>query len=1427
MKINAIGFDNTDNNQDDTSYYSSVPLKNILEGFNFKVSRLAQTTSLSIMIDDKMAELPEGFSVELDKVYVDVIVDLMKAKGYSQLSIQSALNFHPTLEDHERVIWEPHFKELFSQIMRGVEFLPVTLEKAFEEGRLRSIWMGEENPGIPYALQATFSGMDIKSIPIYEVTKEKVEMLVDPIEGKPVPNELTGCEFLATHSSHVRKLKQLGLKVWTVDEIVRNKFISGANPTIKDLQACIRNSKINDDNSLTVRVAGTEIKVECVDDPDPIKAENSNQKVWFLKSGNMEKRLSKWHFVEDPEAPQTAAIRGTMVDPSKIILTWLYFLRMSSNEQDVTGKLALSNTNAWIREIFDYGVNDNSYRLMSYNTVNVCKIRAARNRLAPVVENGKNLGDAARALYLLGEPAITDAQVKTLYAGDGARMRFFDIKVAGTDPWGKPIIVVRNANDSSKPNKLVNRGGLCSQQQADVSKFGTWTLYNQVNASEDPIAGGPSLLVDSGMRISGVNRQGIKLKTMISNWRFANGSGVATAHPKLELLLRINKQERFHQAAIYPQGKTVEEYFQENFRSLDINHKVEPGDTILWFKGIPTASFGKSDKGMIGYINGAPKARASNLEYEGKGRKTVKSFDLSGTIGLSVMYFEKAAKLRAPGVKATLYCEEITIKDNDGNLISQPDVILSNEEIKQDLNKIACLQMFADTVDGGLDYDISNGLTDDQKTRFDDWYNSTIKHAWFSTKSMNPEIYDGLKSRLKDEEGILWDDDNRIITQWVTYLEGDMVLSVEVSTVRENMGVQALIGEQLAALSTISHDLALDLWNANGDAREAVEGMLDMVSEKPTKAIWEFGAMTNPKIVYDHRVLEEKGTKTVFWGLHKQFPEGLTIKVAKGGGKGINQVCLKFDALAKFTTAADRIGSMTLRILDLITEVQPMKGFETILSRYIGMLKGAFGAWISAPGILKGLTRTDKILFARKVKTHARDCIKFDEIGVNPKDPLVKSGKLTDGDFLVVSRSPMISVVGLTVKITESAPIGTFLVNAYVWHMGNEGDGDGDGIAALKVTDKKLIDKINKALQTSVFGPKGYDVAWSGQHPYFDFHDAKNILENERTGETEYDYNEVVNILQQIKDHYTIFVGKTFAMASALTFRVEYENTMRLIAKNMPNENPEVVEFVNNLKPGVDTVCAKVWRRFYEGLALSGISDVALFVAKEIGRLGTANMVTILDSDTLPKGKNQVPIFEILQGMGYKVSELKRKSEDNSYEYINFTGVAGMEVICKLANIPMDKEELDALYWAVVVTSIYSRIEKANFTDSPNFDMAWEAFVKELPKHMQNGRILDDAKLFGGLRRAGAGQEDSRHEDGTALPSLVTMEMIFTLYPEYSITGAIAQAAIPQLKTVSTLLRKKLQSDAASPQAYFESLTGESGGTLADRIQEALNNNQE
>ena len=1386
-----------------------------LRDMGFTVNREKDKT-FSIMVDRMTIDLPTEMEGKASEWYYTTVVALANHKGYSELSKRAMLGrgakrLKMTLSSFTAVV---------PKIMSGQKFLPAEFEQAYQDGNLYRL-----KGALPGSLRVLFDGLEVPTISLNDLSTDLFLAKRNP-DDTWTKGEWADRVWLCAYNEDVQVLCDNGCpppNIWTVDRLVRDTYLTAPDYSIEEMHAMLPGSEF-EGGVLKIKIGYTSnvFEVSYVADPHLMPNDPEDQRVWKVN----DKIFLKHHYVPD----------FGIVSDAKAVWCMINYLIHSTSMDKVEGKLAYTS-NLFQQAFYEYALGDNRIRTAAKFAQGCWQIKSNNQELTPVLKNEdspnsiaegvaafltRDLGTEEYEIEHNGElvkgirpkqpdPAIADAQIGKGYVADGARMKGF---ATAWDEDLKQWLLV-NANDNSKEGKYTNRASLVASWQARVLSKGTKTFYFNESDTEALMFGDEKrdLMVESGFRLIGsrgvgIADMGIKCRVWMTNWVFANGSGVASSPRKSKFQLAVRKREDFTEVAIQADGRDPQEMIDELYKAEDLYKAVWPGDTLAWYNGRPICKFGTYEEhmgeayGVVGSIVEIDPPKAVNIQRNMYGE--VITFDLAGSISVLMTYNESVPKFRKIGNKYTIIGEDVYVYNTDGTgvpMYLMPDIIVDTENAKQDEHMISVMALWADSTEGGVDYDVSKGLTPKQQEEFAEFRKNNTSLKWLWTEPLPDVHFRAFCEEYGTRTDFAFDLETHQVGQLCTVVEGDLVLSVEVSTVRENVGTQAIIPEQLAALACIYRPLALDLWNNNSEVHNAVLSMLEMgiKNSKPCGAHWIKGQRGNPEIP---GLVEKDGivdVRKTFQMLHQVFPDGLTVEAPHYDREVL--VNLRFDALDKFSIASDSVGNSVIKLIQHLSvhEMDRAKGWDNLVGRLVAMTSGAVEKWAVSAGNTKSLGRTDKVLHGRKIKPLGRRWVQPGKIYLNPADPIVLMAKKHEqkqekdkeillskylageideetyraamrylaeirkgvkaGDHLAVSRSPMISVFMGEVVEDDRAPIGVYTVSDWDWHRGNEGDGDGDPSAGLRIPPH-YVREVRDNLMDSVFGPCGYYVAWGSTNfrelPIMDFyrgHEKKSLgyfpgstdsweqlmhREHSPMGRAR-TIQEVDEILRNIGEHYTRFVGKAFAMGSALVFKLEFMDTIAgYIQSGVLSEEATEAAY-KLLEPGYGTACAKIWRRVYEGLALSGISGKALAFAADIRHIGQVNQIIISQA----KGDDEFD--KIRQGTGVNFESFPDKDDPDVEIAILPEHLAALVAFWK-ADIVLDEDEAKAIHWAILVTALYSKIE------GRATDIDWDTFVSELAEHFQDERLLEDACVYGSLRRAGAG----RHKRPDARNSMIS-----------------------------------------------------------------------
>ncbi len=898
-----------------------------------------------------------------------------------------------------------------------------------------------------------------------------------------------------------------------------------------------------------------------------------------------------------------------------------------------------------------------------------------------------------------GMPVAYESQMKWVTVGVGA-----EVMLVALDPSGKYIDM---STDASKETKYFNR-----------QKLGCSYTMNVVDSH------GNSCIVASGLRIrlsdgSYAVGYGVAVKTGVSNCVLTPGSGVGLVAPGVEWIVSMDKTVRIQFNAVYLKQDMLEDADDKRDKdqrlidvvksNIEIEYgKLEYGTPIVKFKGHPYKQF--DGKGMTALVVGEPIYAVAS-----------KSDSVTVTLKVRCMYTCSAHKFKSDGVKATGYETEYTITDVFGNSVELPELLLTGEEIKG--MGLALVRAWADTIPGGVDYDPKVGLTPDQEAAFEAWRERNCREVEISVRVNKrhfkllsdmverARVDENYRKKMKlDPDAFTFGDDGCTVTQRCWLLVATMVLAIEGSTVRENMTQQPMIGEQLMIAKTFMPEVVDHYWEESRSQRDAVQTMLDQALQTETDDVFEVAAVFR----HDQKL---KGRKLLKHYLRK-FPNGITFVV-----EGASCV-VHFDALLALgaISASGSATGVALSVIELLDWMHESKsghsGWDAMAKRRIAKVAEASTKWADANGVLARVAKTKNIMDGRKVKLTIGPELEDGYIGFNEEDPIVLNGTVHDEDGATLYRTPMTSAIGVRVRITKFAPIGTVLVDAMIWAMGNEGDGDGDPASEFFIMFdgmfKDILDRILKDLQTSPFGIKGYEIAHCKgngkafdilESPYADFYGGNaNADKSPKTAKFQITKVAVVDYQRAARDagrHYSRFVGKTFGMTSYLTY---------LAGKKL--------ETTGVIDDGLIEAVVISWRRIYEGLALGGCSSEAVLFARRLTKLARKDKLAIGALEATEAENN-----------GYDVQKFETK--DGRTIYLIKGDEAMQWTLEKALNRSIDFTVAKYMRVANFVTYLYNVLEEQLGPDG-NLDEALRGM-----EHLYD--YVKIALIYGTIRRGSKG----------------------------------------------------------------------------------------
>ncbi len=1223
-------------------------------------------------------DVPEALDNTLAKFRLDFATRVLLERGFTKPELNVLL---PADRDG---LLESQFNRAIDRAKSGVRLLPGVLAALSEQNLVAVI--GSSN---------SFFQTAFENAPA--VTEETA---LDHIQKGGVfveSDEVNYNRFLAKCQEEVRD--RVTLATWSVEKIVLEAVRESA-PTIHSVAALLSGGEVVGDEAIGKYAYGE-------------------------ARFNAKKRLIN----NDKTLLSRVACLRSVINTNEVMT--LQALALQGVRRGSTAKAILTAAPSIFEEVhtgYVVFMPDQRHTYVERNKVGFLKLncRKYRNNMPVVrISDNRTTDEVAWAgdfFSELGFPVLFSSQLEWVSVGDGATAGLIEIDDEGNILLG---------TDAGKKTKRLNR-----------QKLGYTYTVNVVDCA------GQSLIVASGLRVrlrdgSYTRAYGVPIKVWMTNYTLTPGSGVGYVRRGCAWMVSMEKTYSVQINAINL-GEIMAELDEETGKPVSrdkamisavkngewINRELlEFGDPIFKYNGHTFKVF--TGKGMTAKVIGEPtysiSARAESVEIKLK---------------LQVMYACSAHKFKSDGIKSTGLEVDYLAFDMDGNTLELPELLLTGEEIKG--MGLALLRMWADSDPLGVDFDLRTGLTEDQKHRFEEWRKKHTKKVAIEVEvddehyQMLKEMCERAKADSKYRKAMKMDPDayeflaDNKIRQTSTVVEGTVAMAIEASTVRENMTSQPMIGEQIMILETICPDVVQHLWGKSRPQHLAVYKMLDMALSKVTDDM-----STQEAVPVLTHPLNLKGRDLLDY-YKKLHPNGLALFV-----DGDTYVVIHFDALLALgaiqpSGAASGVALSVITLLDHLHHTNAGVSAENSMTgRLVDMARTAAENWADANGVLARVAKTSNALDGRKVKLTIGREIGYGEVGLNPNDPVVKSllnkkGFVVEGDLAIVSRSPMGSVFAGRVKLTDKCPIGTILVKASLWAYGNEGDGDGDPASELFLGAngqfKDQIEKILETIESSPFGPQGYFMAhgedWLST-TYAEFYGGNADPSKDPATALHQVYkvkrSDFIKTAVQTGRHYEVFLGKTFAMTSYLTY---------LLGKK--NECGDVIDDAHI------RACVIAWRALYEGLGLAGCTDKAVEFHQALGTLGNTDRIKIgaADAAALASSYDVVTVGE---------------GEDLSYYLV---GIEAMKYSAQIAlEMELTLDEAFYLRAANLTTHLYSLLE--NNLDGENDPLDVVAKKPHLAEY------LELALAYGTLRRGSKGLAVGRSfqkEENNGLFRYVTRE---------------------------------------------------------------------
>jgi len=1028
--------------------------------------------------------------------------------------------------------------------------------------------------------------------------------------------------------------------------------------------------------------------------------------------------------IDDQKVLKTVVSYGRLLDRCTVLGLFGLSLLGVKSQGSAAAKIRAAAPSTFEEPDYGYGVRSSRYIAKIESKVGHLALRVDPTLLRPELSDSRSNAEVVRVAQMLwdrGEVVAFESQMGYAVRGEGAKAMLV----------GRKDQQVRVWTDASKEAKMFTRAKLAAHVVAETCD-----------------ASGKSTIVDSGfgVRIAAdrvVRDKGTRFNVWITNSGLSPGSGVCLSREGIVEGLRVMKTiNGVIDAVFLPVNKDGGDYAQalvdhvrENLRISQ--GKIPFGGTVAEFHG---QEWLWDNKLGTAEVEGQPKITAYPESDTVKFSLRVK-VELPG----------EALKLTTNGAKLTNIGYKVECRSLDGTPLTQPDILLDKEAIKG-VGSLA-LVAWADDVyenlggalvrgfitpeqaDTGVVLDPDTDLTSAERQAFETWRDArsfrarisvradeatrTIVAAIVKKAETDPEW---AEANGVDPTAFQIDDRNEVITQEIEVLESSLVLGVELSTVPENVGTAKITGEMLVALRAIDPGLGNQLWNGAFGRRKAVQQMILMArGVAASSKVTEFPSFDHDQSMSGRALIKE---------LARKFPEGLSVVRKDGNGERVI-VTLHFQALLEFGAllpggSATGLAQSVLRLIDHMHVKHVVgsgenrsvpAGWDTFLARLISNVLSDVIPWVTdGKAALAGVTGTGRVFFSRKVKTTFSPTIANGEVGINPADPEAQllAGRdvvLEEGMRLsrtaVCLRMPMISAFAGDIVVTQEAPVGTLLVKAHEWAMANEGDSDGDGVIFYVLRGERERANVKLALLSSPLGPMGYRIAHGAyllDHPYTQFYteNASKRVHGVSPKVFVIEGKSWLEVAGCTGQHYSFFMGRVFAMASYLIFKV--------------GNGDAAAEL---LDPDLLSATVLAWRRLYEGLALSGYSREAGVMAKLLAGIASKDVV-------------QVPVAEVPALRALGIDARATTGGDKAWVKAH-NAMAYAWHVC--LGIQLSEGEAKYLYDALLVTASYSLIERE--AGGEEEVTAAEVLGHEGREHL--APYLKEAVVYGTLRRGSKG----------------------------------------------------------------------------------------
>jgi hypothetical protein len=868
--------------------------------------------------------------------------------------------------------------------------------------------------------------------------------------------------------------------------------------------------------------------------------------------------------------------------------------------------------------------------------------------------------------------------------------------------WNRETNIMMTSNDVNKPSKLINRGAANNYDCADLpnrvaSKFGFLLSDGQV-----------------------ARTKGALKKTAYTNSILLTaGSGNATINPKSTFTYSVDKKEKspFHfsllGAAALNNPKVQGAFIEGLMNKMNSlrGEQFEPGAVIASVNGIDL-------------IRNSEVAATVELINTTIKRSVIDENEIEIIAHVRMMGESQFVKTRRFATKFTT--TPYAVK----GLSQEWEIILNNECTK---GQGALLEMFANAT--GERYvnnstgefvtpegDVINLL--EENNAFQQWKESNAKQETI-TVTIAKSVFNNIKRFAESEFTVISETATTVtVSETVTVIYGELVYDVEISTPLESISKSNLTLESASAVYLQSPRLGdiffkealakasqyADLANRFAGADKDSLDVIDLDSDEDyglfIEAVGNVGELTQKQLLLHLSSVFPNGV--IFYAGKTELSLNFTVAANFGSFNPVNGSAARENAqIVNFLVDAIENGASNAKSL----AVQAKYAFAKILNTAVDSKK-----------VLKKPTRSGKLVYG-KVRTGFHPLLNTNDgipnIVLNENCPIVRFLGVKDGDFVGFARTPMPFLGGARIVLTNLrsvVDVAHALVDPYVWHMLNEGDTDGDGIALINLSAKGIEFTKEEiiALNNSLMGMGGYEFLYGQNVPFADFMSVKDKYgKKDPAGKVTMIASSIKNpdcakeslipltpevlgdFASRVANHYKTAVGTAYGICSKLIFHAADE-----AAKG---DTPRLQQLIE--------ASLISWRLLYEGLGLSGYSREASQVFSFL------NMASV-DTKGGITGRAQVSII------ADKVDVIFEDKTVFSTRDFCVDAAPIMAEMSAFSDLNVSVEAFDLIIGARTVTRALSKLE--GFGKAPS--QWWE-------------EVLPGAIKYGTLRRISQGDD--------------------------------------------------------------------------------------